>query len=360
MLYIKMMNQEVLQKIQTLLAKKEIGIFAGAEPEEAGYLAKEALKTALLLAGKNITDDNEAGDLSAKWEEALMREIPTKKDAPRILKIKIPKKNKIAEVSYEENDEYFNFLITPSYGKINPEEIIMENASPKIESAFCFFSDENYLASLKKRHSLPAEEFIAIISPQGRLITEKIAEIIKTLDEKIFKNKTVATLLFACLVLETNNFLERTSKDALNLASQLLEYGADRDKIKKIQFAEAPDRQLLGRALARTHVDENAGAAWTFLTEQDFEKTHTAPSQTLFIALFKSFLKISPEQNCHLFLWKENGLVKGLLFAEQEKTLSAIAAKLNRSPKNNMLALPDYGNFTEAEKKIRQLLQATL
>ncbi|MEK7647348.1 MAG: hypothetical protein AAB378_03220 [Patescibacteria group bacterium] len=354
------MNKEVLQKIQTLLAKKEIGVFAGIDPQEARYLAKEALKTGLLLAGKNITDDGDTGGLLIKWEGILAREMPLKKISPQILKIKIPKKNKITEVSYEENDESFNFLITPADGKINPKEIIIENASPKIESAFCLFSDENDLTRLKERHDLPAEEFIAMISSQGRLLTEKISEIITALDEKIFRNKNVATLLFACLVLETNNFLERTSKDALNLASQLLEYGADRDKIKKIQFAEAPDRQLLGRALARTHVDENAGAAWTFLTEQDFEKTRTSPSQNLFIALFKSFLKISPGQNCHLFLWKENSLVKGLLFSEQEKTLSAISTKLNRSPKNNMLSLPDYNSFTEAEKKLRQLLQAIL
>ncbi|MBI5045609.1 MAG: hypothetical protein HZC14_01215 [Candidatus Niyogibacteria bacterium] len=355
------MNKEVLQKIQTLLAKKEIGIFAGTEPKEAGYLAKEALKTGLVMAGKNITDDGDANGLFVKWEEALARKTPPTQAAPQVLKIKIPKKNKIAEVSYDENDRFLNFLITPASGQINTNEIIIENAPPKIESAFCFFSDENNLDRLKERYDLPAEEFIATISPQGRLMAEKVAEIIKTLDEKIFQNKTVATLLFACLVLETNNFLERASKDALSLASQLMEYGADRDQIKKIQFTETPDRQLLGRALARTHVDKNTGTSWTFLTEQDFEKTRTPPSQNLFIALFNSFLKISPEQNCHLFLWKEKGgAVKGLLFSEQEKILSALSAKLDKISKDNMLPLPDYGNFTEAERKLRQLLQATL
>ena len=93
----------------------------------------------------------------------------------------------------------------------------------------------------------------------------------------------------------------------------------------------------MGRALARTYADEKINAAWTFFTEQDFQKTNTRPSLELFLSLIKSFRLIIAEKDRHFLLWKEKEGVKGLLYCRTENEFSFLAKKLGLKLQNNFI-----------------------
>ncbi|MBI2628312.1 MAG: hypothetical protein HYW71_02685 [Candidatus Niyogibacteria bacterium] len=353
------MDGEKLKKIKTILNKKNFKLFLRPNPREEEFLAKEALRLALENAGKNVINGEEKStDLKLKWQEIISLPNSEKSAITPTLKIKIPKKNGIAEASYDEEDDFLVFSITPKSGEINSQEISIQKIMPAPEAIFAFFEKEEELENIQNKQSWPTKENIVLISPDHSYsLIQKINELIGLLGKEICQNKIIATLLFACLIVETENFNKNTSKEILDLAGTFLENGADKETIKKIQFSRPAANQFLGRALARTYADEKTNAAWTFFTEQDFQKTNTQPSLELFSSLVKSFNRVIAEKDRHFLLWKEKGEVKGLLYCRSENGFSFLSRKLGLKPQNNFIRLPDYPNFSAAEKNLRQLLK---
>ena len=355
------MESEKLKKIKIILNKRNFGLFLRPNPLEEEFLAKEALRLALANAGKKtVCDWEEPAGLKLKWQEIISFPDSEKTAMAETIKIKVPKKNGIAEVSYEEENDFLAFLITPKSGEINSQEISIQKILPAPEAVFAFFEKEEEFENIKNRRSLPSKENIILISAdQHRSLIQKTSELIELLGEEIYRDKAIATLLFACLIAETENFNKRASKEILDLAGIFLENGADKETIKKIQFSRQPANQFLGRALARTYADEKTNAAWTFLAEQDFQKTNTRPSLELFLSLVKSFNRVIAEKDHYFLLWKEKGGVKGLLYCRTESEFSFLNQKLGLKPENNFFRLPDYPNFSAAEKSLRQLLKSS-
>jgi len=359
MLRIIAMDNEKLKKIKAILNKKSFGLFLRPNPREEEFLAKEALRSALESAGGKIICDSEGPtDLKLKWQEIISFSDSKKSAAAQTIKIKIPKKSGIAEVSCDEEGDFLTFLITPKSGEIDSQEISIQKILPVPEAIFAFFEKEEEFENIKNKQPWPAKENIVLVSADfRRSLIQKISELIELLGKETYQNKATATLLFACLIAETENFHKHTSKEILDLAGIFLENGADKETIKKIQFSRQPANQLLGRALARTYADEKINAAWTFFTEQDFQKTNTRPSLELFLSLIKSFRLIIAEKDRHFLLWKEKEGVKGLLYCQTENEFSFLAKKLGLKLQNNFIRLPDYPNFSVAEKNLRQLLK---
>lgn len=352
------MDNEKLKKIKIILNKKSFGLFLRQNPLEEEFLAKEALRLALAKAGKKAICDWEGPtDLKLKWQEIIFFPDSKKTAMAETIKIKVPKKGGIAEVSYDEEDDFLAFLITPKSGEIDSREISIQKILPAPEAVFAFFEKEEEFENKNKRPLPPKENIILISADQHRSLIQKTSELIELLGQEIYQDKTIATLLFACLIAETENFNKHASKEILDLAGTFLENNADKETIKKIQFPRQPTNQFLGRALARTYADEKTNAAWTFFTEQDFQKTNTRPSSELFLSLVKSFNRVIAEKDRHFLLWKEKEGVKGLLYCRTENGFSFLSEKLGLKPENNFIRLPDYPNFSAAEKNLRQLLK---
>lgn len=368
MLELIAMESEKLKKIKIILNKQSFGLFLQPNPLEEEFLAKNALRLALADAGKKTICDWEGPtDLKLKWREIISfpdsNPDSKKNTMTQTVKIKIPKNGGIAEVSYDEEGDFLVFSITPKSDEINPQEISIQKILPAPEAVFAFFEKEEEFENIKNKQLLPAKENIILISADNqRSLIQKTSELIELLGKEIYQNKAIATLLFACLIAETENFNKHTSKEILDLAGIFLENGADKETIKKIQFSRQPANQFLGRALARTYADEKTNAAWTFFTEQDFQKTNTRPSLELFLSLVKSFNQVIAEKDRHFLLWKEKESVKGLLYCRTESGFSFLSQKLglkSLKPQNNFIRLPDYPNFSAAEKNLRQLLKSS-
>jgi hypothetical protein len=100
--------------------------------------------------------------------------------------------------------------------------------------------------------------------------------------------------------------------------------------------------QIFGRALARTRVNEELKSVWTFISQEDLEKTKNKDAdESLFYQIIKNIKKLIPLQPFNLILWQNKKKVWGLLLEENKETET----------------FGPYKNFSEAEIAIQQTLK---
>lgn len=371
---IKAMPTELDALIEKLLAVKTFGVFCAPDTGEESHLSAGALILGLAQSGKSVACDPPPKDFHARWSALL----PEEKIAPpaQPLTIAIPKKNSGAEIACDEKNGELILTIT-SEAQIALAEIRITKSPSRLETVFCFAENEELLAPLAARFTLPPKNRIALIAANGRRPAEKAADLLRALGGDAWSDPVIATLLFAALIAGTENFQKNLSSSVLTLAAELLKNGANKEKIRAVQRpAEIPpdmktrplnakssrtaENKILGRALARTYRDEAACATWTFLLPQDLEKTGAAPETAFFAELRETMRRVLPATGLHLFVWKEaGGLVHSLAFADRNETLKTLAAKFDACSENgaNFIKLPSFPNFSAAEKNLRELLR---
>lgn len=363
------MSPELRAALEKILDNKTFGVFAAPEANVGELLAAAALAYSLSATGKAVAVNESPKNFSEKWS-AILPKVPAAPLCP--LTITLPKKIGIKELSYDERGE--NLELTIQTGeRPNLNEIKIAESPLRLDAIFCFADNETFLEKLGINYALPAKSQIVMIAggpPTGqagdRLATEKTADLLRLLGNEIWKKSIIATLLFAALVTETENFQKNISKSVLAFAAELLECGANKEKIRAIRESTAvadPENKILGRALARTYQDPVTRAAWTFLLPQDFAKTGTIPAPELFTGLAQAMRKVIAAPTIHLFLWKEaSGLVHSIAFASEPNTLKMLAQKFDADAVASgatSIKLPSFQNFSAAEKGLRELLRNT-
>lgn len=100
--------------------------------------------------------------------------------------------------------------------------------------------------------------------------------------------------------------------------------------------------QLFGRALARTRINKELKSIWTFISQEDLEKTKNKNIRdSLFEQIIKNIKKLIPLQPTALILWQNKNKVWGLMLGESEETET----------------FGPYKNFSEAEIAIQRILK---
>jgi hypothetical protein len=245
----------MLEKIKPLVENsKSFGILLDKNPEEHEFLAQEALKEAIRSRGIPVLSLPETHEeLQKKWGRIIK---PTALfDFPQKTAIKLPKeKYGIKEVAYKEDQDNLSLIITSSNALLSNEEISIEKLSPETEAIFCIFENHEKLEMFKTFLQLPESDRIVFISADEKTLTEKISLIIKLFEPRYLENKEVATLLFASLLVETNNLYKKGSKEIFSFASLLIENRADKEAVSEIMDHEKKPSfvQIIGRLLART------------------------------------------------------------------------------------------------------------
>ena len=200
------------------------------------------------------------------------------------------------------------------------------------------------------------KERIIFLGSRTRTLSEKLYDLIKLLIPN--GNFKEATLLYAALLMETGNFSRLQTPGVFGLAKNLLEAGADQARTgfsSKTYTAGA--RQLLGRALARSQREEGFGAFWSFLPFKDFEKTHLRPTAENLKELGAELIKFKNRDDLSLLLW-EDGEKKILGFASgPNPRIQKLAMAMGAAPQSDYFAFGPFANFSEAERKLRELLK---
>lgn len=361
---------------QIIETSQSAGLILEKGVGEEFFLAKEALKTALLL--KNlalISLPYETPPYARKWLSFLTKEGAP---VPQKISINIPKgKYPVKELKYDEDNDYFSLLITVQGVNFNKDDLIFKETLPKTDSIFYFCRNFDFekLNNFKTLIEIPEKEKIILIKPGEETVGEKVFEIIDSLgfDNEILKTSHLPTLLFAAVFKETNGF-KNISQGALRLAARLLELGADKEAAENIfnQDKTPVFWQMLGRALARTAVDQNLQSSWTFLSKKDFEKHPAEPDEHFLFNILKEIGQTLPSQTFSLILWQtssQNALNPGsktedeiwaAIKSANAVKLNFLAAELQTANQNGHLKCGPFKTFSEAELQLRKALKSAI
>lgn len=355
------MTETTLDKIKALIENsKSFGILLDSNPEEHELLLKEILKE--VIASKNIpvvSFPKDPEGFREKWSEILKEE--NNFVLPQKTSIKIPKeKYKIEEVSFREDEKNISLVINSSQNDLAMEDLTLEKLPPEADVVFCFFEDEERLEKFNGKINIPKREKTIFIKSSEKTLTNKIFDILKIFDPNIQTSKEKMTVLFASLVTETNNFSEKTTKESFSLANFLIENRAETKTISKIIEKEkkTSTAQLVGRILARTHIDEFFGISWSFLNSRDLQKTNNTsiPASDLY-KLLRNMRTFIPQQNLHVLLWQTTKGINALITASENKSreyLAPFAKKTRAQLQNKFFITGPFESFSEAEKHLRQ------
>lgn len=354
--------------LKTLINNSQtFAVLLGHTAKEHEILLKEALLST--ISGKNLPvfslpeHKEEEIILKERWSEFLTGRNTIA--LPQKTSIRLPKeKYRVKEVSYKEDGDYISLIITSENGNLFKEDITLQKLPPSADAVFCFFDNEEILENFNGKILLPDNENIVFISEsqQNKTLSEKIYEIALLFDDNILNKKDIATLFLASLIIETDNFSEKT-KEAIGFGSFLLKNGGDHiivastlNKDKNTSFA-----QLLGRTLARTFVDENMNVSWSFLNSRDFQKTNNVSTEpTYLFKLLKKLKNYIQPQKFHILLWQSIDGIKTLVAKGQntnEKELTSLAAMLGTFAQSDFFIAGPFEKFSKAEIVLKEALK---
>lgn len=356
---------EALEKIQAIIKESTtFALLSKKNCEDYKLLAKSALEKALLEKNLGVVSLPEYPEFKNQWGAIL----PEQKNSPTLCQtsIRIPKnQHKVKELNYENNEDFLNLVITTENGEIDKNNIIFEPILPKADAVFCFFEPNEFETSQNSEQEiiLPEKEKIIFFSSNGLTYAEKISQIIKVFAPETFSLKEISTLLFASLVSETNNFDRSINQEVLFFGSELLSHSADKERVKEIlnKGKNLSFAQLLGRGLARTHINETSPASWTFLSADDLKKTRTTDiSNAYFYNILCRIRNNIPRRLLSFLFWQNNQNIYAIVGADEEKELMPIANIFGVKLHSKYFIAGPFNNFSEAELKFRNVLKEML
>lgn len=360
-------------KIKEVFADaKCLAVISGENATEETLLAKEALVEAFKNAGLSVYSFPERKtDFAEKWKEIIPQTtIATPTFSTSIL---IPK-NKISvkEISYGEDDRFVSIDISATKEEITKENVLFKTTPAKVDSVFYLPSlrqndlETDISENILKKIILPEQEKTITLSSssENETIAEKVFNAIQIMEadgDVPIKNSSIANALLASIFSETSQLQENISEKVLALASSLIRLGADKEKINGIlNDKNAPFAKLLGRALARSQTNESLKSVWTFLSEQDFEKTGVVPNASVFNKIIKKIKSFVEDRPVFVAIWQYRNEVWAIIKIS-DKNNGEMAEKLELSllaeKENGDLISGPYKNFSEAEIKIQSALK---
>jgi len=281
--------------------------------------------------------------------------------------------NKISRLRYENENGILKIFLTAP-GKVEEKDIRLEPGqfffdliitidAPDLESLGPAFEENTEFffgkPTLNIDHKASNEHFgeINLVQPTAAACAEIVNELIGGLG--LAANEKIATLLLGGLIIKTRSFQNnRTTPQSLALASNLVNQGADQEKIVQQLFRTKPLGQLRlwGRLLSRLDFDEQKKIAWILITPEDFAATETSAKDVTFI--LEETLETFPQINLILVLWPEenNGFCL-LAQAKQIELLQKINTELAGNIKGDKLFIK---NSTAQPASLREKISALL
>lgn len=360
------------EKIRNILSgAKSVAIVLSDEATEEALLSQEALAEAIRIAGISVQTYPERQKwFAAKWASI----IPASDSVPATFStsILIPK-NKIEtkEVSYTEDTLNVSINISASE-KISKENVTFKTLPEKVDAVFYFSPsgqsqpDGKLSEELFQEMTVPNQDNIVAVSfgaGEGTL-SEKVFSIINIIEsggDVSIKKFPIPDLLMASLLIETDHFQKNLGKEVLELASSLMKLDANEEKISGILDDKSSSfARLLGRALARSYSNESLKSMWTFIANQDLEKTGNEPAPALFSKIIKKIKNLLEPRPFFVLIWQSKKEVWGMIWVSPQNspgTGEKIASLLPAKKENGGLISGPYKNFSEAELKIQKVLK---
>jgi len=178
----------------------------------------------------------------------------------------------------------------------------------------------------------------------------------------------MATAILTGMISQTQSFnTANVTPNTLNIASQLMNLGADREKIIKHLYRtkSISSLKIWGEALTHMENDPALGLVWTTITREDFARTGATEDELK--ELIDELASNSPEAKLVLLLYentKGENQIQGLLAADKQHDAKMLLQAF-RSEGNKKTASFVMENKTiketenEVVEKIKKILKAT-
>ncbi len=254
-----------------------------------------------------------------------------------ILKVDVSKV-KIDTISYDIKDNWLSIYLTPKQGIITKNElrtaqsglkydlIITINAQDLESLGGIFFNNTDlfYKVPIINFDIHPGNEHYGQINFVELTATSISETIYKTMTQINGANidADMATALLAGMISQTQSFkTANVTPNTLNIASQLMNLGADREKIVKHLYRakSISSLKIWGEALTHMESDPGIGLVWTTITREDFSRTGASEEELK--ELIDELTNNSPEAKSVLLFYentKGENKVHGFLSADKQ------------------------------------------
>jgi len=281
------------------------------------------------LAGENITKDKELLAFIGEPKN-LLPSITGARDF--VLSFRTVK-NKIMNVRTEKTDEELRIFLTPENGAIDPRDFSFIPAKFKFDLAVVIGSpDKEHLGKVYEENpdifyevplvnidNHPNNELfgqVNLVDITASSTSEILAEVLEKTTLGTLDGEASESLL-AGIISATESFQKKnTTPKALQIASRLMDKGADQQKIIRSLYKTQPLHllKLWGRVMAQIKWDEELRLIWASVSIEDLVQSRAEASD-----LPKVLEKIRNNYssgNFFLILYPENlkgvrGLIKG-------------------------------------------------
>lgn len=205
---------------------------------------------------------------------------------------------KIDTLSYDIKDNWLSIYLTPKQGIITKNElrtaqsglkydlIITINAQDleSLGNIFLNNTDLFYKVPIVNFDCSPSNEHFGQINSVDLSTTSVCEGTYKVMSQfsETEIDASIATFLLTGMISQTQSFkTANVSPATLNLASKLMNLGADREKIVKNLYRTKSVASLRIWGIALTHMenDPKLGLVWTSITREDFARTGAAEDE---------------------------------------------------------------------------------
>lgn len=318
-------------------SKSVLVIFANKNNEDC---AAGALALKKYIKKMNKFAEVVAEDFQAPRQLGFLSELEKIKPAitnlqKMIIKVDISR-TKLETISYDVKDSTLSIFLTPKEGFITKNDLRTAQSTYKydliitvgvadLESLGAVFFNNT---DLFYRTPIVNFDYHAGNENFGQLNFNEVTatsncELIFTTLTKINEpliDKDIATALLTGMISQTKSFkTQNVTPHTLNLASKLMNIGADRELIVQNLYRTKTIAvlKLWGKALTNLQNDINAGLFWTTIAAEDFIKTSAQEEELKDI--INELIGNSPEAKAVLLLYEtKNKSIQGILNAEKE------------------------------------------
>ncbi len=343
-------------------------VFANKNSEDCAVGAN-ALKK--YIKKMNKFSEVVAEDFKTPKQLSFLSEIEKTKPAitnlqKMIIKVDISR-TKLETISYDVKDNTLSIFLTPKEGFITKNDLRTAQSTYKYDLIITvgvsdlealgqtFFNNTDlfYRTPIVNFDNHAGNENFGQINFNEITATSNCEVIFNTLSNlnETLIDKDIATSLLTGMIAQTKSFkTPNVTPYTLNLASKLMNLGADRELIVQNLYRTKTLSvlKLWGQALTRLQNNRDIGLFWTIITADDFNKTGAHEDELKDI--IGELISNSPDAKAVLLLYEtKNEGVRGILNTEKEFDAMSLMSKF--SPAGNR----KQASFKITNKNLKQV-----
>ncbi len=295
-----------------------------------------------------------------------------------IIKVDVSKAP-IETISYDVKDGWLSIYLTPQHGLITKNELrtaqttfkydlIITLNTPDLESLGDIFfnnTDLFYKTTIVNIDHEPNNERygkINITDLNATTTAEIVYGILKHINEHAIDGG-VANALLTAITLATSRFTApHLTPLTLKIASQLIERGADREKIAQNLYRtrSIATLKLWGQALSHLENDPKYGLVWTIITREDFARSGGNAEDLR--GIVDELISDSPEAKIILLLYElEENKIGGIVATEKNHDALHLVKPLNPAGNKKQASFTIIGKtLKETEAEVLEMIRGAI